>query len=571
MTTLQTGAPHFKSLAKQYRHANYTLSKALNEFVDNAIKRATELRVLTQVDDNKRLQELLISDNIELGFDSIDQTGVNNPFNMGHIKVAHEDDSETSEFGVGMKAGALSAANQLNVYTRVKITEGKFKYVEVICDFIRMAGEIDVNASYNPRIREISYEEYREYHPFDQGSTIKLSKIRECIYSRTTQDEITDYICKELSATYTRFISKGVVIEVNGTRVEPNYNFFEDPKCSPFTVKKELYILAKEGLPIKYLIRQTKEHVTWQEYNRESDEWNKLELYSDGLECIANLQKNGYYFVYAPFTDDGVCLQLKTTFAFYSDMFHRQDGNDHPILDDALLIHKDDRNYGKQSIFVHRNGCHNYTVHEMDFVSKRLGKDIGITFTKEILMNGNNELIKAIKSALVDSKKGYSSDTCSGINTKLCEKAIRLGLIDLETCHEKKLAKRFRLESSDNDSVSTESKKSSAKAKKISKKLIKSSKPDIASSESTTQEDSLVRPEEPIVESQSQITTTQELNLSESSVQESELKDLTESTDEPENSTRRRMIDITVRLKKMIADDLELSDEILSAIEQLIQ
>ena len=47
MTTLQPGAPHFKSLAKQYRHANYTLSKALNEFVDNAIKRATELRVLS--------------------------------------------------------------------------------------------------------------------------------------------------------------------------------------------------------------------------------------------------------------------------------------------------------------------------------------------------------------------------------------------------------------------------------------------------------------------------------------------------------------------------------------------
>ena len=321
------------------------------------------------------------------------------------------------------------------------------------------------------------------------------------------------------------------------------------------------------------MIRQTKENVTWQEYNRESDEWNKLELYSDGLDCIANLQKNGYYFVYAPFTDDGVCLQLKTTFAFYSDMFHRQDGNDHPILDDALLIHKDDRNYGKQSIFVHRNGCHNYTLHEMDFVSKRLGKDIGITFNKEILMNGNNELIKAIKSALVDSKKGYSSDTCSGINTKLCEKAIRLGLIDLETCHEKKLAKRFRLESSnssDNDSVSTESKKSSAKAKKLPKKSIKGSKSDIASSEPTTQ-DSLVRPEEPIVESQSQITATQELNLSVPSVQESELKDSPESTNEPENSTRRRMFDITVRLNKMIADNLELPDEILSAIEQLIQ
>ena len=121
MSILNTGAPHFKSVMKQHRHANYTLAKVLNEFIDNIIKKTDEIRIFTQVDDTEKLQEIRVSDNYIHGFDNLDCDGVNNPFNMGHIKIAHDDDSETSEFGVGMKAGALSAANQLNVYTRIKL------------------------------------------------------------------------------------------------------------------------------------------------------------------------------------------------------------------------------------------------------------------------------------------------------------------------------------------------------------------------------------------------------------------------------------------------------------------
>ena len=64
MMKIQTGAPHFKSLMKQCRNANYTFSKSFNEFVDNAIKRATQMQLCTQVDDNQRLQELRVSDTI---------------------------------------------------------------------------------------------------------------------------------------------------------------------------------------------------------------------------------------------------------------------------------------------------------------------------------------------------------------------------------------------------------------------------------------------------------------------------------------------------------------------------
>lgn len=586
MSTLQTGAPHFKSLMKQYRHANYTLSKALNEFVDNAIKRANKIYVSTQVDDNQRLQELRVSDNIESGFDNMDQRGTTNPFNMGHIKMAHEDDSETSEFGVGMKAGALSAANQLNVYTRITRGEGTFKYVEVICDFIRMAETADVNESYNPFIREITYDEYKMNHPFEHGSTIKLSKIRDSIYPRTTQQNITTDICAELSATYTRFLSNGTSIEVNGTQVVPIYDFFEDPKCEPFTVTKEMFVLEKEGLSRKYLIRQTKELVTWQEFNRDSNEWSKLENYADGLDCIADLQKNGYYSVYAPFNREGVCLQLNTTFVFYSDMYHRQDGTDHPITDDALLIYKDDRCYGKKSIFVHRNGCNNYTLHEMDFVSKRLGKDIGITFNKEILMNGSNELIIAIKSALVDSKRGFTADTHSSTNARLFDKAVRLRLLDPETCSISKRPKvKDSSSNSDTESDHTSSKKS-AKAKSKSKSKtkpksnLKSSTVVTVPPQSSSSAVNVPEAEEESTKPNATIVNEWFSPEANESVQEKE-EDLTQTTQHDASSNipifdheledrRVRTIALIMRLQQSVTEERVLSAGILSEIEKLI-
>ena len=442
---MNTGAPHFKSVMKQHRHANYTLSKALNEFIDNIIKKTDEIHVYTQVDDNQKLQEIRISDNYSLGFENLDCDGIHNPFNMGHIKIAHEDDNETSEFGVGMKAGALSAANQLNVYTKIKASDGTFIYIEVICDFIRMSNEIDVNASYNPKSKMITYEEYKEHHPFEFGSTLKLSKIRDCIYSKTTIEEITKDISNKLSDTYSRFISNGSKIAVNGNYLVPIYDFFEDPKCTPFMITKDVFILEKSGI-YKYIIRKNKELIVWQEYNSETGKWCKMKDYADGLVYIDELKKLGYKMVYSPIFQDGACMQISTIFTFYSDKYHTKSPKSEPELpEDSVYIYKDDRNYGKQSLLKHNNGIHNYTQHEIDFISKRLGKDIGITFNKEILLNGTNDIILVIKAALIDSREEFTADTSVNKNTILCEKAIKKGLIDLLECPEAKLSATHRV------------------------------------------------------------------------------------------------------------------------------
>jgi len=455
--SLNTGAPHFKSLMKQHRHADYTLAKVLNEFIDNVIKKTDKIVINTQVDDGGKLLEITISDNYIHGFENLDCEGNKNPFNMGHIKGAHEDDSETSEFGVGMKAGSLTAAIKLNVYTKIMQPDGSALYVEVICDFIKMSNEQDVNSSYNPRIRHISEADYKEYHPFEQGSTLLLSNIRDCIYSIKKQELLTIEIVKGIADTYSRFIERGTSITVNGVQVTAYYDFFEDPKCNPFSTYKELFVLKKSGLSL-YFIRQTtaEGNINWKEYSREKEKWVELKV-SNGVTHIRNLLENDYISPYASINYDGAVMEINTTFVFYSNKFHNESSDEccfdddeenvesNPLLpEDAAFIYKDDRNYGKKSLFKHNNGSNNYTLHEIDFKSKCLGKDLGITFSKEINMSGNNDLINVIKSALKDSRMGLTSDTSTAANAKLCQTAIDRGLIDPLTCNLRKLSKKHR-------------------------------------------------------------------------------------------------------------------------------
>lgn len=432
-STLFTGAPHFKSIAKHHRHANFNLEKVLNEAIDNVIKKATKISIFTEIDSEGRLQELKISDNYVDGFVNINEHGINNPFNMGHIKSGHDDDEETSEFGVGLKAAALSASNYLLVVSKVEA-----HYYEVICDFIKMEKEDDVNASYNPKKREIMEEDYKDIHPFDQGSSIVMSKILGTICEQTTQKKITERIKKGISDTYSRFFSENMEIRVNGEIVEREHDYFLDPKCMPFTVQKSLFILEKPGDKI-FLIRKTVERTTWQIYNKISKKWEALKDNN-----FIETKKNEGYIQTCQFKNslDGSCIKIDTTFAFYSDTVPTKENGLMP--EDVVLIYKDNRKYCKKSFVKHNNGAYNYTLHKIEFDSKKIGKELGITFNKEITMDGNNDLIIALKYAVHDSRLEFNADTSTSTNKALCAKAIKLKILDWTTCDKLKLASYYR-------------------------------------------------------------------------------------------------------------------------------
>lgn len=439
--TMNCGAPHFRSIAKQHRHANYNLEKALNEFIDNVIKLANRIHITTEVDSEGRLQELKISDDYRYGFINILAQGTNNPFNMGHIKSGHDDDDETSEFGCGGKAAAISTSN--NLYVVSSVGDG---FYEVVCDFIKMEKEEDVIASYNPKKREITSEDYADIHPFQTGSSIVLSKILGTICEQTTQQKLTQRIKKGIADTYSRFLKDGMEITVNGEPVQRDIDFFLDPKCMPFAIKKLFYILERPGTNDKiYLIQKTVDRTSWQIYNKMEDKWIAFKSAKEADDFREAKRREGYYYAFQ--TKDGLdssCIRIDSTFTLYSDLMHTDEIFDHLLPFDQVLIYKDNRKYGKKSFVRHSNGIHNYTLHKIEFTSKKIGKELGITFNKEITMDGNNDLIAALKTAIKDSRSGFNADTGTNANKVLCDKALKLGVIDLMTCKKIKLSSFHR-------------------------------------------------------------------------------------------------------------------------------
>jgi hypothetical protein len=422
MKSINTGAAHFSSVANMHRQSNYTLDKVINEIVDNVIKKASQIHIQTRVIDSV-LQELKISDNYLRGFENINEEGTRNPFNMGHMRSGHDDDDETSEYGVGLKAGALSSGNVLMVYTRV----GEKMY-KVICDFQRMIEEEDVNESYNPKIREITLEEYKEVHEYEYGSSIVISQIRQAICGSCGENDanMTQTIKKGIATTYSRLIGTGIIY-VNGETVEREYDFFADPKCIPFTIIKRMFILKKPGdMNEVFLIEKKIERTVWQIYDKVKDEWIGLDKCEDQLSCYL---RKGYELVYNMDKMNALkeTIRTETTFSFYSD-------NDENLPFDSVLIYKDNRLYGKKNFVKNNNGTNNYTIHKIEFTSKKIGKMLGITYNKEITMDVNNDLTRSLKSSIAENRKEFNADASTSKNKELCDKAIKKNVINWRTC-----------------------------------------------------------------------------------------------------------------------------------------
>ena len=54
-----------------------------------------------------KIYGIKISDSYEKGFENIKEEGEKNPFNMAHVKDSHNNDEETSEFGMGLKLASI--------------------------------------------------------------------------------------------------------------------------------------------------------------------------------------------------------------------------------------------------------------------------------------------------------------------------------------------------------------------------------------------------------------------------------------------------------------------------------
>ena len=423
---MDTGAPHFRSMRRQYKNSGYTLAMIAREYIDNAVKIAGQIEVRVIVSSGM-IERITISDDCEHGFVNINESGENNPFTLGHTRAGQDSDDELNEFGVGMKAAAIAAGNLFTVHTNVS---GICHTVEF--DFDRMEAEPSVNESYKPKCSIISMDEYRAIHPFARGSTIVLSGLHQRLHEITSQAQIQKEISEAISDAYSNYIHNGLIIRVNGVVVEEERDWFSDETCGLFTINTQILILEKPNSPRILIAIRTDRNTTYKKYDTSGQKRLKK---SDKRE-LDRLVAQGYRVSHS--MSDMGAIEIKSTTVLYSDAFDGENPPDAPL--NHVHVHKDGRKYGSYP-FEHRNdGNCNYSCHRIDLKSKQIGKELGITYNKQLQMNIQNDLTRMIREIINDNNSKLNSNTSSSKNQQLCQRYLTETNLDVLTCTERKLS-----------------------------------------------------------------------------------------------------------------------------------
>jgi len=425
------GGTHFKQERKKVSSSNYTLIKIIKECIDNICYKCKNVCITYKLSSDGYLKSFTISDDYELGFEDINKEGTDNPFNFTHMREGHNSDTETSQFGTGFKSAAASSCEMLKTYTRV---DGKFHLI--VCDFPKMESEPIPAFSFDPESHEVTENEYSRVHQYPTGSTLIFEDIFKKVHGRTNVEKLGLDMMNKLSECYSDIIKgNDFNIYIEGKPVQPEYDFSNDPRCKPFTIN---------GNFIKYLDKDdtTCEAYVYEDicdngkeyyiFNSCSQNWNKMkpgELAAFGLVAVSKKKPSIKWIVdkTISYSDkENECMRFRAIFMMY-----------HPYLN-TENIQENEARYPKGRTRIYGNGrCYgiwgtegtdgnsNFTDIRIDYKSKKIGNELGITWNKDITGEQENDLCIAVKKLLKKIKSELNGNTSSDRNKYLYEKALK--------------------------------------------------------------------------------------------------------------------------------------------------
>ena len=441
---LNTGAPHFKSMRRLFKNASYTLPKIMKEYIDNAVKiaRHVDTRVIVSPETGY-IKDIKISDDYEKGFEDLNKSGIDNPFTIGHFRDGQTDDDNPNEYGVGGKAAAIAAGGLYTIYTKVEDICYRIDY-----DFDHMETILDISESHKPNITIISIEEYRNKHPFEHGSTIILGRLNPKMHEITSHVQITKELSREFSDAYSNFIIDGFAISINDQPVVKEHNWLMDQTCQTFNINTKIFILENpndQSATREMFCARTDKNTIYKKYVRSgSGSGAKNKLVVCKKKEIDSLLAKGYIYMHRINSNSVHSIDINSTTAFYSNDFHGENHDEVEKPLNSVHIYKNQRKYGSFT-FEHRtDGNHNYNYHRIDLRSKELGKELGITFNKELSMIINNDLTRMIRECIGNNNSNLNSNTSTDKNAENCERYLNELNIDILTCKVEKLSSKHR-------------------------------------------------------------------------------------------------------------------------------
>ena len=416
---IHAGCPHFKGEIRKYQQADYNIFKALYEFIDNVIsKKQTQNIYLDFKFDGNQITNILIRDDYYPGFENIRVNGIGNPFNLSHMRLGQDDDTEISQFGVGMKAGAISLSNRMDIYTRV---DGSYYHIEL--DFIEMSQRDDPMESYNPNIKIISVEDYEKYHSLSHGSSIYLTNIRNSMYSEYDKKSLLESLRLNITQTYTELLKiKPINLYINSIKIQPNPSYFDAPECSIYNRYVKIYKLKNGSLEVFYGYFSHLEKNNYKILNPKTGRLKSI----DNSKIVDMYLKNNYRYEDSFSPEEKYCMLLESTFTMYHPDMQikvKESGRDN-MPRNRIMVYRDGRLYGKWFREKSNDGNHNFNDTRLFLSSKKILTEMGLTFNKHMSQHVKNNTYKSLWVFFKELRKGFNANTSTKDNKILYEKAI---------------------------------------------------------------------------------------------------------------------------------------------------
>ena len=433
--TIKTGCSHFAGEYRKYKRSGYNVIKAMCEFVDNIITKCSNINISIETDSDNIIHQIKISDDYSNGFENICSEGTDNPFNMTHMRPGQDLDSETSQFGIGMKAGAISLAKKMNIYTNVDNS-----YLKIILDFEAMCKIKDPVASFDFQLIKVSKSEFNKYHPFDYGSTIILEQVRKHMFTSDFEDDIVK-LRNNLSEIYSNMIDiYNTNIYVNNEKLVKSNSFFDHDNCKLFNRKIHIYEVSNHPVEDYYI-----------EFNDETFKFDhSSNTFKKEKTPFKELDLN-YTNVFS--NDQTHCAIMECTFTRFHPYFNcaKSEQKSDLMPRNKLIIYRDGRKYGDWKAERTNNGSHNYTDMRLLIKSKKLLTELGLSFNKNIAQSHDYLISKVIKAAKKKITRNFNGDSSTKDYNKFYETALSNNIIihnDLKPSHLKKKEKEEKHENS---------------------------------------------------------------------------------------------------------------------------
>ena len=282
-----------------------------------------------------------------------------------------------------------------------KNTEGTFR---IDMNFDNMCRITDAAKSWNPSITTIIEQEYKQYHPFENGTSIYLKRIRHDSYKSVSEEEFKKNLSEHWSRMYHDIIRSGVIeLKIDGITV-PKYEWFhENNNCTPFNQTMHYYIVDRKPNANKQknknIGRFVAEFTNYEgetnlfQYNHVTEKWNKL-----NTSIVSISETHNFQYKCAP---KNYACTITTTFAMFHPDFKFDEGQD-KLSDEqidkqpkgVINLRKNGRVMSALSDQAHASTYYNQAI--IDFNSKPLYELIGGTYFKKVKVE--NDITKSIMS-----------------------------------------------------------------------------------------------------------------------------------------------------------------------------